>query len=233
MSAVFKREFRSYFTSPLGYIVLAIFLFFEGWYFSKLYGYGSPAVEIIFSALATVVVFIIPVLTMRLLSEDRRQKVDQALLTAPVSVAGIVLGKFLAALSVYALAFSPTLLFQITVSFMASVNWLLYLNAALGALLIGAALIAIGMFISSLTESPVISCILTLISFLLLMVLPNLASLASSTWLSATAQKIAFVNLFSSFAESVFRITDIIYLVSISAVFVFLSVRAVEKRRWS
>lgn len=233
MTAVFKREFKSYFTSPLGYIVLAIFLFFEGWYFSTLFGYGSPTVEIIFSALATVVVFITPVLTMRLLSEDRRQKVDQALLTAPVTVTGIVLGKFLAALAVYALAFSPTLLFQTVVSFMASVNWLIYLNAAFGAMLIGAALIAIGMFISSLTESPVISCILTLITFLLLMVLPNLASLAGASWLSAAAQKIAFVNLFSSFTESVFRITDIIYLVSISAVFVFLSVRAVEKRRWS
>ena len=233
MTAVFKREFKSYFTSPLGYIVLAIFLFFEGWYFSTLFGYGSPTVEIIFSALATVVVFITPVLTMRLLSEDRRQKVDQALLTAPVTVTGIVLGTFFAALAVYALAFSPTLLFQTVVSFMASVNWLIYLNAAFGALLIGAALIAIGMFISSLTESPVISCILTLITFLLLMVLPNLASLAGAEWLSAAAQKIAFVNLFSSFTESVFRITDIIYLVSISAVFVFLSVRAVEKRRWS
>ena len=233
MTAVFKREFKSYFTSPLGYVFLAIFLFFEGWYFSTLFVYGSPTVEIIFSALATVVVFITPVLTMRLLSEDRRQKVDQALLTAPVTVTGIVIGKFLAALAVYALAFSPTILFQITVNFMASVNWLIYLNAALGALLIGAALIAIGMFISSLTESPVISCILTLITFLLLMVLPNLASLAGAEWLSSAAQKIAFINLFSSFTESVFRITDIIYLVSISAVFVFLSVRAVEKRRWS
>ncbi|MBO5873235.1 MAG: ABC transporter permease [Clostridia bacterium] len=233
MTAVFKREFKSYFTSPLGYVYLAIFLFFEGMYFSTLYNNSSTSIEIIFSSLATIVVFITPVLTMRLLSEDRRQKVDQALLTAPVTVTGIVLGKFLAALAVYALAFSPTLLFQITVSFMASVNWLIYLNAALGAMLIGAALIAIGMFISSLTESPVISCILTLISFLLLMVLTNLAAMTGVSWLVSAAEKIAFVNLFFAFTESVFRITDIIYLVSISAVFVFLSVRAVEKRRWS
>ena len=175
MTAVLKREFKSYFTSPLGYVYLAIFLFFQGNFFVTLYGYGSPTVEAIFPSMATVVILVTPVLTMRLLSEDRRQKVDQALLTAPVSVGGIVLGKFFAALGVYAVAFTPTLLFQIIVSSLtASVNWLVYLNGLLGALLIGAALIAIGMFISSLTESPIISCILTLVTFLLLMVSLNL-----------------------------------------------------------
>lgn len=233
MSAIFKREFRSYFTSPLGYVYLAIFLFFEGMYFSALFGYGMPNVEVIFGSVSTVVVIVTPVLTMRLLSEDRRQKVDQALLTAPVSVTGIVMGKMLAAFAVYALAFAPTFLFQLIVTFLASVNWLVYLNALLGALLIGAALISIGMFISSLTESPIICCILTLISFLLLLVLPNLASLTGVSWIQAAAQKIAFISLFASFSESVFHIVDVIYLLSVAAVFIFLSVRAVEKRRWA
>ena len=89
MSAIFKREFKSYFTSPLGYVYLAIFLFFEGYFFVNLFGYGSPNNEIIFPSLSIVVVLVTPVLTMRLLSEERRQKIDQALLTAPVSVTGI------------------------------------------------------------------------------------------------------------------------------------------------
>lgn len=233
MLAIFKREFKSYFTSPLGYVYLAIFLFFEGMFFSQLYAYSSAAVEIIFPSVSSVVVLIVPVLTMRLLSEDRRQKVDQALLCAPVSVTGIVLGKFFAALAVYAVAFSPVILFQIVVTFMASVNWLVFLNAFLGALLIGAALISIGMFISSLTESPIISCILTLVTFLLLMVITNLASLTGSELVMTVAEKVAFINLFSSFAGSVFRIGDVIFLVSIAAVFVFLSVRATERRRWA
>ena len=86
MTAIFKREFKSYFTSPLGYVYLAIFLFFEGYFFVNLYGYGSPNNEIIFASLSTVVVLVTPVLTMRLLSEERRQKIDQALLTAPVTI---------------------------------------------------------------------------------------------------------------------------------------------------
>lgn len=233
MSAIFKREFKSYFTSPLGYVFLAIFLFFEGLFFVSLFSYGSPNNEIIFPSLSMVVVLVTPVLTMRLLSEERRQKIDQALLTAPVTVADIVLGKFLAALAVYALAFSPVILFELIVTLISAPNWLIFLNSWLGAMLIGAALIAIGMFISALTESPIISCILTLIAFLLLMVLPSLASLTGITWLQAAAEKIAFVNLFNSFATSIFRVVDVIYLLSVIAVFVFVSIRAVERRRYS
>lgn len=233
MSAILKREFKSYFTSPLGYVFLAIFLFFEGYFFVNLYSYGSPNNEIIFPSLSFVVVLVTPVLTMRLLSEDRRQKVDQALLTAPVSVAGIVLGKFFAAFAVYALAFSPVILFELIVTLLSTPNWLIFLNAWLGAMLIGGALIAIGMFISALTESPIISCILTLICFMLLMVLPSLASLVGVEWVTAAANKIAFVNLFATFTSSLFHVIDVIYLLSVIAVFVFVSIRAVERRRWS
>ena len=233
MKAIFKREFKSYFTSPLGFVYLAIFLFFEGMFFTQIFSYSTASVELIFPSMSSIVVLITPVLTMRLLSEDRRQKVDQALICAPVSVAGIVLGKFFAALAVYAVAFSPLVLFQLVVTFMATVNWLVFLNAVLGAILIGAALIAIGMFISSLTESPIISCILTLVTFLLLMVVTNLASMTGSDLVVAIAEKVAFINLFTSFAGSVFRVTDVIFLASVAAVFVFLSVRAVERRRWA
>ncbi len=233
MTAVLKREFKAYFTSPLGYIYLAIFFFFEGMYFSALYGAAQPHVEYIFYSLTVIVIFVTPVITMRLLSEDRRQKVDQALLTAPVNVSGIVLGKFFAAFGVYALALAPTLLFEIIISVKADINWLIYLNGLLGALLVGAALIAAGMFISSLTESPVISCVLTLISFVLLLMLPNMASLTGLDWVVAVAEKIAFVNLFEAFTGSIFHIIDVIYLLSIAAVFVFASVRMVERRRWA
>lgn len=233
MTAIFKREFKSYFTSPLGYVFLAIFLFFEGYFFVNLYGYGSPNNEIIFPSLSTVVVLVTPVLTMRLLSEERRQKIDQALLTAPVTISSIVLGKFLASVAVYALAFSPVILFELIVTLLSAPNWLIFLNAWLGAMLIGAALIAIGMFISALTESPIISCILTLITFLLLMVLPSLASLSGIEWVAAAANKIAFVNLFSSFTSSIFRVVDVVFLLSVIAIFVFLSIRAVERRRWA
>lgn len=233
MSAIFKREFKSYFTTPLGYVYVAIFLFFESFFFVNLFANGAPNIEIIFPTISFITILITPVLTMRLLSEDRRQKVDQALLTAPVSIFGIVMGKFLAAFAVFGLGYAPTLVYQMVFTLMGTPNWLIYLNGLVGTLLIGSALVAIGMFISSLTESPVISCILTLVIFMLLQVVPNLASLTGYEWLITIANKIAFINLFSSFSGSVFRIVDVIYLASITFIFVFLSIRTVERRRWA
>ena len=110
MSAVFKREFRAYFSTPIGYIVVAAYWFFLGLYFSLIYSYGSPSVQTVIIAMSTIVVFTVPILTMRLMSEDRRQKVDQALLTAPVRLSGIVLGKFFAAMAVFAIGFAPTVI---------------------------------------------------------------------------------------------------------------------------
>ena len=100
MSAIFKREFKSYFTTPVGYIVLTVLWFFLGFFFTIFYAAGSPEISGIISASSIMVVFIIPILTMRLMSDDRRQKVAQVLLTSPVKLSGIVLGKFFAALAV-------------------------------------------------------------------------------------------------------------------------------------
>lgn len=233
MSAIFKREFKSYFCSPLGYVFLTIFFFFEGMFFTTIFSAGSPDISYVIAAMTTVIIFVTPVLTMRLLSEDRKQKVDQALLTAPVTVTGIIMGKFFAAFSVFALAFSPTLIFQIIVASKVSVNWLVYINIVVGIMLIGAALIAMGMFISSLTESPVISCILTLVAFLVIMMISSIAEMTGINFLTEIAGYIGFMDRFQNFYESVFPVSDVIYLLSIAGVFCFLSVRAVEKRRWS
>ena len=233
MTAIFKREFRSYFTSPIGYVFTAIILFFEGMFFSVLYSGGGTDISLVLGILPTVMAFIIPVLTMRMLSEDRKLKVDQALLTAPVTIGKIVLGKFLATFCVFAISLLPTLLFQIIIAAKVSVNWLTYLNALLGILLLGAVLISIGMFVSSLTESSVISCILTLVIFLLLMLAPSLSSFVTAEWALSIAEYASLFDMYNNFMESVFRITDVVYLLSLTGVFCFLSVRAIEKRRWA
>ena len=163
MSAIFKREFKAFFPTPVGYIVLAAFYLFSGYFFTLIYTMGSPEVHNIIMTMSIIIVFVTPLLTMRLMSDDRRQKTAQALLTAHVSLYSIVLGKFFAALSVFALGFAPTLIFEMIVLSMVEVNFLSYLYALLGAILLGAALIAIGMFISSLTESSVVAAILTFI----------------------------------------------------------------------
>ena len=233
MSAIFKREFKSYFCTPVGYIVVAALYFFLGLYFSMIYSYGAPNIEVVIVSMSTVIIFVMPVITMRLMSEDRRQKVDQALLTAPVSLTSIVLGKFFAALAVFAIGFLPTVIFEIIIMSHVSVNVLSYIYALLGILLLGSALIALGMFISSTTESSVVSAIITLIVNILVLYMSNFASMVQNEWIAKIFQKLAFISVFESFADSIFSIPNIIYFLSITAAFLFLCVRSLEKRRWS
>lgn len=233
MRAVFKREFRTYFSTPIGFIVLAVFYFFLGLYFSMIYGYGSPQVSEVVIGMSTVIIFTMPVITMRLMSEDRRQKVDQALLTAPVGLTSIVLGKFFAALAVFAIGFAPSVIFEIIVASHISVSIISFVYSLLGMLLLGSALIAIGMFISSLTESSVISAILTLVINILVLYMSSFAGMIKVTWIANIIEKAAFVNVFENFGENVFSISDIVYFLSISAAFLFLCVRSLDKRRWA
>ncbi len=234
MRAILKREFKSYFQTPVGYIVLAAYFFFLSMFFGYYYSYGSPDIQnILIGAMSIVVVFSIPILTMRLMSEDRRQKTDQALLTAPVRLSSVVLGKFFAAFLLYALCFSPTVIFEFIIKSKVDVSLFKYLYALLGVFLLGAALIAIGQFVSSLTESPAISAILTLVINIIVLYMSSFASIINVSWLSNLAEKMAFISASESFANETLSIPDIVYFLSITAVFLFLSVRSLEKRRWA
>lgn len=246
MIAIFKREFKSYFLSPIGYIYLAAMYFFLGLYFWLTFSQGIPGVPSIINMMATVVLFVLPVLTMRMLSEDRRQKVDQALLTAPVKLSGIILGKFFAALSVFAIGFAPTLIFEMMVASYVEVNIASYLYMLLGMLLFGGTLIALGMFISSLTESTALSAITTFIVNLLVMFLPGIAGTLGAmnsgsskvmmwitTAIKTVLDKLSIINAFNRFYEEIFSVSDVLYLVSFIVVFIFLSIRSLDKRRWA
>ena len=233
MTAIFKREFKGYFRTPIGYIVLAAYYLFLGIYFSLIYSYGSPDISSLLLAMSVVVTFTVPIITMRLMSEDRRQKVDQVLLTSPVSLTGIVLGKFFAALLVYIIGFAPSVIFEIIVASYVSVNVLSFIYALFGMILLGAALISIGMLISSLTESPVISAILTLVVNILVLYMSSFSSMINISWISNIIKKAAFISAVDSFGNNVFSIPDIVYFLSITAAFLFLCVRSLEKRRWA
>ena len=249
MVAIFKRELKAYFSTPIGYLVLAAYYFFLGLYFTIIYSAGSPDVSMVLMAMVTIIIFTMPLITMRLMSEDRRQKVDQVLLTSPVKLSGIVMGKFFAAFTLYAIGFAPTVVFEMIVMSKVSVNVLSFIYPLLGVLLLGGALIAIGMFVSSLTESPVISAILTLVINFLAMYMSTFASMITVpegstgifnviwekivTFFVNVLNKCAFMSVFDNFDSNIFSFADIIYFLSIIAVFVFLSVRSLEKRRWS
>lgn len=249
MLAIFKRELKAYFSTPIGYIVLAAYFFFLGLYFTIIYSAGSPDISMALMAMVTIILFSMPLITMRLMSEDRRQKVDQVLLTSPVKLSSIVLGKFFAAFALYAIGFAPTVFFEMIVMSKVSVNILSFIYPLLGVLLLGGALIAIGMFISSLTESPVISAILTLVVNFLAMYLSTFASMITVpegsvgafkvmwekivTFFVNVLNKCAFMSVFNNFSSNIFSVVDVVYFLSIIAVFIFLSIRSLEKRRWS
>lgn len=237
MTAVFKREFKAYFRSPIGYIVITVFYMFMGLIFSSTYGTGSPDITSVISSTTTISMFFIPVLTMRLFCEDRRQKIDQALFTAPVKLTSIVLGKFSAAVSVYAICFAPTVIFEIIFASNISVNVMAYIYSLIGILLLGAALISIGMFVSCLTESSAVAAILSIVINLVVILLPLISSMIKDNryfgWLATAFDKMAFMNAYESFNANIFKVQDIVYFISICAIFLFLCVRSLEKRRWS
>ncbi len=233
MTAIFKREFKAYFSTPIGYIFLAAFYFFLGIFFFTLFSNGSPAISEILSSMSTVIFFLLPVITMRTMSEDKRQKIDQILLTSPVKLSSIVLGKFFAALAVFAIGFAPTLIFEIIFAAFVSVNIFSYLYSLLGIMLLGGTLIAIGIFISSLTESTVVSAIITFLINIVLILITLFTSIIQNETIVKIISAISFTNVFQSFSDTVFSIADIIYFLSFIAAFLFLSVRSLEKRRWS
>lgn len=233
MTAVFKREFRNYFSSPLGYVVLTALFAFSGIFFAMIFASGYADISYVISSMFTIVMFAVPILTMRLISEEFKQKTDQALLTAPVSVSGIVLGKFFAALAIFAIGFAPTLVYQIILAANTSLNWLFFFNAILGALLYGAALIAIGLFISSLTESQVVSAVLSVVISILITLLDSFAAMITNTFLSKLVGSLSFLGRFETFATGILDFSNVIFFLSISAVFIFLTVRALEKKRWA
>ena len=248
MLAIFKREFKSYFTTPIGYIFLAAFNVFLGFYFSLLFSASSPDIVVVIMAMSFICIFAVPIITMRIMSDDKRQKVDQVLLTAPVKLTSIVLGKFFAALAVFGLGFAVTIIYEVIFASVASINILPYIYVLIGTMLLGGALIAIGMFISSLTESAAVSAILTIVVNLVMLNVADMTSSISAPtgddWFSKAigwivdvlknfANEIAFINVYNSFGESLFSLVDIIYFLSIIGFFLFLCVRSLEKRRWS
>ena len=236
MSAIFKREFKTFFTSPIGYFVLAVLFGFSGFYFfaTNMYA-GSADLSGVFGGLFTIVLLLVlPVLTMRLLSDDKRQRTDQALLTAPVSLTGIALGKFLAALLLFAIGISITLVFAVIIAFQVTPDWLVIVGNYVGLLLLGGMVIAIGLFISSLTESQFIAALGTFaISFALLMV-DSLASVFYSvSWIGAVVEFISVSARYNEFTSGVINYDNIVFFISMIGLFVFLTVRVLDRKRWS
>ena len=185
MTAVYKRELRSYLTSMIGYLFMFFILLLTGIYFSA-YQLTSayPKFEYTLSALTFVFLISVPILTMRVLAEERKQKTDQLLLTAPVSVEKIVLGKYLALVTIFAIPMLIVCLYPLVMSKFGTVSFGAAYTAILGFFLLGCANLAIGVFISSLTESQVIAAVLTFVFLFAFYMMNGISSFFSEGSLS-------------------------------------------------
>lgn len=234
MTAVLKREFRAYFRSPLGYVLIAAMAFFTNYYFFTYNLYGMTTdFSTLFKMLFPVVLFLVPVLTMRLFSEDKRSRTEQLLLTAPISRAGIVLGKYLAALSVFVIAISFTLIDAVIASCFAAVEWPVIIGHFLGLLLLGMALIAVCMFLSGLTESQVVAAVLGFVASLFLMLIDAFSYVVSGPFLKQAFQYASFNDRYVPFTYGIVDLSNTLFFLSFAALFIYLSTLTLEKRQWS
>ena len=167
------------------------------------------------------------------MTDDQKNKTDQILLTAPVGVTAIVLGKFLACFVVFFGASTLGLLPAVAMSTFSSPSWGEILGNYIGTLLYGGAMISIGVFISSLTVSQIIAAIGTFAVSVLLMFIDNLASSISNAAASAVVDWISFSNRYNVFTRGLFSVPSLVFFLSVMAVFVFLTARRLESRRWS
>lgn len=287
MGAIYKKEMKSYFHSLYAWLFLALFLAVSGVYFSVIcmaYGYTDYAANI-YSNLTILYVVVVPILTMRLMSEEKKQKTDQLLLTSPVKVSGIIIGKYLAVLTLLLMAVLICIAQAGILSIYGTVNWKTVLTGSIGYFLLGASLLAVGLFISSITESQMISAALSFGVVLLCMLLPNLSGLvpgrARYTYvvcglvilllayffynetrniipsavviviggtaagitsyvkpslfddgLSKIIDWFSVMNRFNDFCSGILNASSIVYYLSFIAIFLFLAIWVIEKRRW-
>ena len=234
MAAIFKREFKAYFHTPLGYVIIAVAYFFTGYYFFtyNIYG-GTTDFTQLFSLLFSVVLFLIPVLTMRLMSEEKKTRTDQLLLTAPVSRTSIVLGKYFSALCVFLIAISGTLVTAVIASCYGKVDWPCVIGNFLGLTLLGVAQIAICLFLSSITESQVIAAVLGFAVSLFLMLVDAVSYVVSSRVLQTAFSYISFNERYAPFTLGVVELKNIIFFLSVAALFCVFSTAVLERKRWN
>lgn len=234
MTAILKREMSAYFASPLGYVFIAVFWFFSGAFFYMFTLTAKTAdLSNVFIGMFFIMIIFIPVLTMRLLSDDKRQKTDQLILTAPVSLMRIVLGKFLAAFAVFLIGVAMILIYGVALSFFASVNWAMILGNVTGMILMGAVYIAVGVFVSSLTENQMIAAVGAIGVNLVTLLLDTLASVMPVKFMQEALSALSFYNRYYEFTLGIFSLGNILYFVSVIFIFLFLTVRVLEKRRWA
>lgn len=232
MNAILDREIKAYFQSPLGYLFVGVIFIFTGFFFYAYNLYGNTSdMRGIFNMLYTIILFLIPILTMRLLSEEKKQKTDQILLTSKASSFEIVIAKYLAAVCVYVMSLMSILFVAAVISILGEPEWAIIFGNFFGLLLFGMAIIAICMLVSSITESQLIAAVFGFSVSFLLVLLDTISHTISNLTLSKIVSAISFKTHYSSFTLGFLNVSDVVFFLSIIFAFISFTVLILEKRR--
>jgi ABC-2 type transport system permease protein len=233
-TAIARREFLSYFRSPIAYVALTLFLLISGLMFRGDFVPGQPAaMRTILNWMVWLLVFIIPVLSMGLLSQEWATGTIESLMTAPVNEPEVVLGKFFGNLMLLLVMLVPTLLYVVLLTIYARPDYGPIFSGYLGMLLVGGLFISIGLFCSSLTRSQVIAAISAVTILFLITIVPYWAGLepglrpALRTIVDQTVYR-----RYSDFSKGVIDLGNIVFFIATTSVFLFMTIKVLESRRW-
>ncbi len=246
MFAIYKKELRSYFTNAIGYVYVGVFLSAA----ALLCGYstlmaGTYDTSTYFNLLLFTFIILIPLLTMRLFSEEKKLRTEQLLLTAPVSITGMVLGKYFAALTMFCgtllvscINFFPLYVYKRMDSSITESTIPLgpagakIIGCLIGITLIGAAFIAIGVFISSLTENQLAAAVITVTVIVVMLLLDVVNNFINVYAIRAVIDWVCILSRFTNFSYGILDFSAMVYYLSLTGVFLLLTNRIYEKRRW-
>lgn len=248
---IFKKEMRLYFTSPVAYVVLTIFLVIAGWFFYNIFAFFTLAsmqsamnpamardlnvtdsvMRPLVSNISVILLLLMPLVTMRLFAEERRSGTIELLLTYPVRDGAVLVGKYLAALALYALMLALTLLYPGIIVYFARLEWGPLATAYVGLLLMGGTFIAVGIFASSLTENQIVASITTFGILLIMWIIGWSADYVGGMW-GKVLQHLSIAEHNDNFAKGVLDTKDVVYYLNFIALALFLTLRSLEARRW-
>jgi len=232
---VFKRELKGYFNSPIAYIFLVVFLLTASWLFFRGYFlYGQADLRPFFSLLPWMFLFFVPAVSMRLWAEERKQGTAELLLTLPVKDEQIILGKYLAGLTLVTLAVFLEFPLVILTARLGDLDFGPVIGGFLGSIFLGGAYLAIGLFLSSITSNQIVAFILgVVVSFALFIVGENLVLVTAPPAMAPLLRNLGLGAHFDSIGRGVIDTRDVIYYLSVIAFFLYLNRLTLRERRWA
>ena len=234
MSAIYKKEIRTFFRTPVGYVFTAIFLASSGFLFSFFCLHTRTTdVSVYYTMLMFAYVILIPLLTMKSFAEERRMGTEQLLLTSPVSLVKFVASKFLACLTLFAATLVVSSLYFIPLFIYGDPNVGKIFGCLIGMTLIATCFISIGLFVSSLTQNQFVAALGTIGILAFLLAVGLLGTYVDSGWIKDVVEWISIYSRFSAFTYGLFDVASAVYYLSVSFIFLFLTVRIYEKRRYA